>query len=158
MLRRRYQLLIQNKIEKVGVADQIKTLTHANSCNNLLFFEQRKNNTFLWMGKSPQGPSCNFKIENVTTTTELQMIGNCLKFSRAVLSFDKSFDEEPHLQIYKEILTDAFGVPKNHPKSKPFIDHMFCFYWVDNRVWFRHYQVRFSDPALQTGQAGQGPG
>lgn len=71
------------------------------------------------------------------------MIGNCLKYSRAVVSFDKSFDEEPHLQIYKEILTDSFGVPKNHPKSKPFIDHMFCFYWVDNRIWFRHYQVGF---------------
>lgn len=71
------------------------------------------------------------------------MIGNCLKYSRAVVSFDKSFDDEPHLQIYKEILTDSFGVPKNHPKSKPFIDHMFCFYWVDNRIWFRHYQVGF---------------
>jgi ribosome biogenesis protein BRX1 len=89
----------------------------------------------------------------VTTTQELQMIGNCLKYSRAVLSFDKSFDEEPHLQIYKELLTDAFGVPKNHPKSKPFVDHMFCFYWVDNRIWFRHYQVKKCNPALQRNQA-----
>ena len=53
----------------------------------------------------------------------------------------QSFDEEVHLQIYKEILTDTFGVPRSHPKSKPFIDHMFCFYWVDNRIWFRHYQL-----------------
>jgi ribosome biogenesis protein BRX1 len=60
----------------------------------------------------------------------------------------QTFDSEPHLQIYKELLTDAFGVPRNHPKSKPFIDHMFCFYFVDNRIWFRHFQVHPFDHQL----------
>jgi ribosome biogenesis protein BRX1 len=54
----------ENKIEKNEIADQIRSLVNSNSCNNLMFFEQRKNNTYLWMGKSPEGPSCNFKIEN----------------------------------------------------------------------------------------------
>lgn len=137
----------ESKIEKHQVADQIKQMANMNSCSNLLFFEQKKYSTYVWMGKAPEGPSCNFRLENVTTAQDLKMIGNCLKFSRAVLSFDKNFDEEPQLQIYKEILTDAFGVPRNHPKTKPFVDHMFCFYWVDSRIWFRHYQL-FRDTKL----------
>ena len=38
------------------------------------------------------GPSAKFRIENIHTTDELKMSGNCLKGSRAVLSFDGSFD------------------------------------------------------------------
>lgn len=82
-----------------------------------------------------------FLFNIVTTTKELKMIGNCLRYSRAILSFDKKFDSEPYLQVYKEILTDLFNVPQNHPKSKPFVDHVFNFCYANNRIYFRHYQV-----------------
>lgn len=69
------------------------------------------------------------------------MVGNCLKFSRALLSFDASFEGDADKRLYKSLLIDTFGVPKNHPKSKPFMDHVFSFSWADNRIWFRHYQI-----------------
>ena len=36
----------------------------------------------------------------------------------------------------------AFGTPKNHPKSKPFIDRTMGFYVLDGRIWIRNYQVK----------------
>lgn len=34
-----------------------------------------------------------------------------------------------------------FNTPKNHPKSKPFIDHVLSFNLLDGRVWVRAYQI-----------------
>ena len=34
-----------------------------------------------------------------------------------------------------------FNTPKNHPKSKPFIDHVLSFSVFDGRIWFRAYQI-----------------
>jgi hypothetical protein len=72
---------------------------------------------------------------------ELKLTGNHLKGSRPVLSFDAAFDEEPHLQVLKELLTHVFATPRRHHKSKPFFDHVLSFSWADGRVWFRNYQV-----------------
>lgn len=41
----------------------------------------------------------------------------------------------------KELFMQAFGTPRAHPKSKPFVDRIMSFFWVDNRVWFRNYQI-----------------
>merc|ERR1719253_1151019 len=41
----------------------------------------------------------------------------------------------------KSMFTQAFGTPRNHPKSKPFHDHVMCFYYLDRKIWFRHYQI-----------------
>ena len=68
------------------------------------------------------------------------MTGNCLKGSRPLLSFDKSFGSKPQLKLIKELLVHAFGTPRNHPKSKPFYDHIFSFSFSGGRVWFRNYQ------------------
>jgi ribosome biogenesis protein BRX1 len=43
----------------------------------------------------------------------------------------------------KELLTETFGTPNFHPKSKPFYDHVFSFCLADNRIWFRNYQVAY---------------
>ena len=67
------------------------------------------------------------------------------------------FDTEPHWQLVKELFTQAFGTPKYHPKSQPFIgkeflswkiylivffeDHVLNFSIHDNRVWMRNYQI-----------------
>ncbi len=69
------------------------------------------------------------------------MTGNCLKGARPIMSFDKSFDEKPHLKLLKEMILQVFGSPRNHPRSKPFVDHVFSWFVVDSRVWFRNYQV-----------------
>ncbi len=41
----------------------------------------------------------------------------------------------------KEMLCQIFNTPKNHPKSKPFIDHVLSFKLHDDRIWFRAYQI-----------------
>ena len=43
----------------------------------------------------------------VHTLAELKLSGNHLKGSRPVLSFDANFDQQPHLQLLKEMLTQV---------------------------------------------------
>jgi ribosome biogenesis protein BRX1 len=72
---------------------------------------------------------------------ELRLTGNCLKGSRPLLSFDKGFDSEPHLKLLKEMFIQIFNVPRGHPKSQPFHDHVLGFYLAEGKVWVRHYQI-----------------
>ena len=58
-----------------------------------------------------------------------------------MLSFDASFDQQPHLQLIKEMLGQIFGTPARHHKSKPFFDHVLSFSIADGCVWMRNYQV-----------------
>jgi len=97
----------------------------------------------MWLSKSPNGPAFKFSVQNIHTMDELKLTGNCLKFSRPILSFDKNFDDKskPHLQLAKELLSNVFNTPKNHPKSKPFVDHVISFMYYDGRIWFRNYQI-----------------
>lgn len=43
--------------------------------------------------------------------------------------------------LLKELLTNAFNTPRYHPKSKPFIDHIFSFKNLENKIYFRNYQI-----------------
>ena len=54
----------------------------------------------------------------------------------------QAFDEQPHLQLLKELLTQTFATPRRHHKSKPFCDHVLAFGVADSRVWLRNYQAR----------------
>jgi hypothetical protein len=72
---------------------------------------------------------------------ELRLTGNCLKGSRPFLSFDAGFDSTPHLRLLREMFSQVFNVPRGHPKSQPFFDHVLGFYLVDGKIWVRHYQV-----------------
>ena len=94
----------------------------------------------MWIFKSPEGPSFKFQVNSITTLDEPKMIGNCLKYSRPILSFDKSFDDEktPHLGLMKEVLTSVFNTPKLHPKSKPFHDHIETFNNINDTIYFRN--------------------
>ncbi|XP_026193933.1 uncharacterized protein LOC34619054 [Cyclospora cayetanensis] len=78
---------------------------------------------------------------SVETLSELRLSGNCLLHSRPLLVFAAEFDREPQFRVLKELFTQVFGTPRNHPKSKPFFDHVMCFFVADCRIWFRHYQV-----------------
>ena len=79
---------------------------------------------------------------------ELKLTGNCLKASRPLLSFDENFSKEPHYQLLKELFVQIFSTPNHHPKSQPFIDHVFTFSILDNKIWFRNYQILSEDGAL----------
>ena len=53
---------------------------------------------YIWMAKTPGGPSVKFNVTNVHTMSELKLTGNHLKGSRPVVYFDPAFDGAPHLQ------------------------------------------------------------
>uniref|UniRef100_A0A8C2XHI4 Ribosome biogenesis protein BRX1 homolog n=1 Tax=Cyclopterus lumpus TaxID=8103 RepID=A0A8C2XHI4_CYCLU len=119
------------------------------NCNKCLFFEaKKKQDLYMWISNSPHGPSAKFLVQNIHTLAELKMTGNCLKGSRPLLSFDPKFDTEPHFALLKELFTQTFSTPRYHPKSQPFVDHVFTFTIADNRIWFRNYQIMEEDAAL----------
>jgi ribosome biogenesis protein BRX1 len=127
-----------------GAARAVNDIAEMRSCNSVLFLECRKRqDAYLWMGKVGQsaGPSVRFHVTNIHTMDELRLTGNCMKGSRPVLSFDESFARLDHLKILKELFVDVFGTPRGHPKSKPFVDRVMAFYYADNKIWVRNYQI-----------------
>ena len=125
------------KIEKNVAKDELSEICYNHSCKNGLYFEHRKRELVLWMFRTPEGPCAKFQVRTIHTLTEIKLTGNCLKYSRPMLSFDKSFDELPHMKVLKELFQHTFNSPKNHPKTKPFYDHVICFYNVNNNIFFR---------------------
>lgn len=135
------------KFEKRSNFNEINEICELKNCNNVVFFEARKReDLYLWVGRVPSGPSMKFQVLNVHTTQEVRLAGNCLLGSRPILYFDKNFNNVSYLKLIKEVFTQVFGTPRNHPKSKPFHDHIMCFYWLDKKIWFRHYQISPETP------------
>ena len=46
-----------------------------------------------------------------------------------------------HVTSHDYHVIQVFSTPYYHPKSKPFVDHVFHFGLADNHLWFRNYQV-----------------
>ena len=129
------------KIEKEIAREELTEICFNHSCKYSLYFEHRKRELVLWMFKSPDGPCAKFQVRNIHALNEIKLMGNCIKYSRPLLSFDKSFDEEPHLKLLKQMFIQTFGSPRGHPKTKPFYDHVICFFNVNNQIFFRNYQI-----------------
>jgi len=120
----------------------INEIAEMKNCEKCMLFEGRKGkDVYMWASNVARGPSVKFEVENIHTMAELKMTGNCLRASRPLLSFDNVFSTAPHWQIIKELLSQIFGVPNHHPRSQPFIDHVYSFSIVDNKVWFRNFQI-----------------
>ena len=129
------------KIEKDIAKEELSNICYMHNCKYCLYFEHRKRELVLWMFKSPEGPCIKFSVENIRSMDEIKLLGNCIKFSRPLLSFDESFNKEPYLLLIKEIFCQCFNSPKGHPKTKPFYDHQICFYQINNKIFFRCYQI-----------------
>jgi ribosome biogenesis protein BRX1 len=130
------------KIDSKNDKRSVVECAELRGCNNAVFFESRKRqDSYAWFSKTPEGPSVKFHVENIHTMAELKLTGNHLKFSRPSLHFCPKFDDEAHTRLIKEILVHTFATPWKHHAMKPFYDHQMSFYWEDGRVWFRNYQV-----------------
>lgn len=130
------------KFDNKNNITDLNELAELHNCDYVMYFEIRKrDDCYLWLSKTPEGPSAKFLVFNVHTLDELNMTGNCIKGTRALLSFDATFDAHPHWTIVKDLLQNTFGTAKNHRKSKPYYDHIFNFTIADNRIWFRNYQI-----------------
>uniref|UniRef100_A0A336MA96 Ribosome biogenesis protein BRX1 homolog n=1 Tax=Culicoides sonorensis TaxID=179676 RepID=A0A336MA96_CULSO len=137
------------KMERWKTFSVIKEMAEMKHCDKALLFEGRhKRDLYMWLSSIPDGPSVKFLIESLSTMGELRLVGNCLRGSRPLLSFNEEFNKEPFLKVIKELLTQVFGVPNHHPKSQPFIDRVYTFVYLDKRIWFRHYQILSEDGAL----------
>ncbi len=124
-----------SKLDCKNDIQAVNEIAEMKSCNQVLYLETRKHqDLFMYLGRSPNGPSAKFQVVNVHTMDELKLTGNCMLGSRPLLNFDAGFDRAPHLQIFKNLLRDAFGTPLGHPKSKPFNDRIMSFYLVKNNI------------------------
>lgn len=139
----------ESKMERSKTLSLVNEMCEMKHCNHAMLFEgRRKQDLYMWLSNVPKGPSVKFLIENIHTMGELKMTGNCLRGSRPLLSFDQKFETIPHLSLLKELLIQIFGVPNHHPKSQPFVDHVYTFTYLDNRIWFRNYQILSEDGGL----------
>ncbi|KAI0441493.1 ribosome biogenesis protein BRX1 [Xylaria telfairii] len=147
---------IDAKYDQKKKLGELNELAELYNCNNICFFEARKGqDLYLWLSKAPNGPTCKFLVSNIHTMEELAFSGNCLKGSRPILSFDKSFDSEPHLQVIKQLFLQIMGVPPLQKRSKPFIDHVLSFSVADGRIFMRVYQVQETEPSKKDGAEGE---
>lgn len=132
----------ESKLDPRDPVECIDEICTMKNCNKCIFFQNKKRkDLYMWISSVGRGPSFKFLVQNVHTMEELKMTGNCLKGSRPLLSFDPLFDKSPHLVLMKELFIQTFSTPLNHPKSQPFIDHVFTFTLLDDRIWFRNYQI-----------------
>jgi len=139
----------ENRFDSRKHMIEINEICETAGCNNCMYFEKIGNSLYLWVVRAPHGPSLRFQLSNVHTMESLKLTGNCLKGSRPFVLFDSAFDTTPELKLCKELLQQAFGTPLGYAKSKPFIDHIFSFYYVDNKIWFRNYQIVEQDMGKQ---------
>jgi ribosome biogenesis protein BRX1 len=124
-----------NKLDDKSDIQAVNEIAEMKSCNQVMYLETRKHqDLYMYLGKTPQGPSAKFQVVNIHTMDELKLTGNCMIGSRPLLNFDTGFERAPHLQLLKALLSDAFGTPKGHPKSKPFLDRIMSFYLVKNNI------------------------
>jgi ribosome biogenesis protein BRX1 len=127
----------------------VNEMAEAKNCQKVMLFEGRSHkDLFFWMTNVNGGPGIRFEVLNIHTMRELKMTGNCLKGSRPLLSFDEKFNSAPHWKLMKEMFIQTMGVPNQHPKSQPFFDKVFTFSIVDDKVWFRNYQIIEESGAL----------
>ncbi|XP_045585344.1 ribosome biogenesis protein BRX1 homolog [Procambarus clarkii] len=138
----------ESKKERKDDLRVINEIAEMKNCNKCIYFEsKKKKDLYVWVSNIPRGPSVKFLVLNAHTMKELKMTGNCLKGSRPFLSFDPAFDE-PHWAVIKELFVQTLGTPNNHPKSQPFHDHVFTFSILDNKIWFRNYEILGMDGKL----------
>ncbi|KAF9077127.1 Brix domain-containing protein [Rhodocollybia butyracea] len=141
-----------SKLDSKSQLHLLPELADLHNCNNTLYFEARRHeDLYLWAAKMPNGPSIKMHVQNVHTMDELKMTGNCLKGSRGLLSFDKSFEDTEWGKLTKELFTHIFGVPSTARKAKPFVDHILTFSIVDQKIWFRNFQIIEKDPLAPNG-------
>ncbi|CCW66366.1 unnamed protein product [Phytomonas sp. Hart1] len=129
------------------LGDELVELSDLHQCNGVLFVEPHRGDIrYLWIAQAPRGPSIKFQLTNAHTADEIRMAGNCLKYSRPLLHFDHAFEAQPHLRVAKSLLHMAFNTPRYHPLSKPFVDRIMAFFWLDHHIWVRNYQIVPTDP------------
>ena len=94
------------KLDSKSSLHLVNELADLHSCNNTLYFEARRHeDLYLWLTRSPNGPSVKCHVQNIHTMDELKMTGNCLKGSRGLVCFDGGWDGDEQWKLLREMLT-----------------------------------------------------
>jgi ribosome biogenesis protein BRX1 len=95
-----------SKLDTKSSLHLINELSDLHSCNNTLYFEARRHeDLYLWLSRSPNGPSVKCHVQNIHTMDELKMTGNCLRGSRGICLFDGGWEEGEEWMLLKELFT-----------------------------------------------------
>ncbi|KAI3457483.1 hypothetical protein Pfo_014146 [Paulownia fortunei] len=139
----RYRHLMLNLVEFLPHCKKDNKLVELKSCSSCLFFECPNGPSVKFLVNAWRFPNdiCSICVFDVHTMEELKLTGNHLKGSCPILTFSSNFDQNPHWKLFKEMITQKFGTPKGHRKSKPYHDHIFVFSIADDHIWFRNYQI-----------------
>eukprot|EP01006_Ploeotia_vitrea_P009532 TRINITY_DN225_c0_g1_i1.p1 TRINITY_DN225_c0_g1~~TRINITY_DN225_c0_g1_i1.p1 ORF type:complete len:370 (+),score=41.98 TRINITY_DN225_c0_g1_i1:92-1201(+) len=139
---------LDDKKKKVDVVPQLCKLKHCHTC--VLLENRKRKDTYLYLMRLRKPLTVKFYVKHIHTMNQLKMVGNAIKGSRPFLHFDQAFESQQHLRVLKPLIVDIFGTPRRHHFSRPFIDHIFCFFWLDERIWFRNYQIVEKDAGKKT--------
>lgn len=97
---------VDSKLDSKSSLHLLNELSDLHSCSNTLYFEARRHeDLYLWISRSPNGPSVKCHVQNIHTMDELKMTGNCLKGSRGLVAFDGNWEGEEWKTLCKELLT-----------------------------------------------------
>lgn len=146
------------KLDAKNDLSLLNELAELSNASHVAFLESRKHeDLYLWLSDiASNGPSVKFLLSNLHTSAEVSLRGNCLRNTRAILSFDSAFQDESHpeLMVMRAVLAGVFGAPEGHRKTAPYYDHVFSFAWLDGRVWFRNYQIVQGKQASSSSSSG----
>jgi len=131
-----------SKFDKRELLSTLKEIAQLVGCHYCMYFEARKmKDLYMWVANVETGPAIKFLVQQIKPMSDLRLTGNCLLGSRPMLVFDAAFDDAPELKLMRAMLQQVFSIPKGHPRSKPFHDHVINFVIVRGRIVVRHYQV-----------------
>jgi ribosome biogenesis protein BRX1 len=126
--------------------DFIKFMIKKKKYFSFFFFEyiKKKNINYIWMSIFPSNPLMQIEINDFKSLEKLSFLGNCCRWSHPLISFDIFFKKKPHLNIFKKIITAFFSSKNNDKRVEPFLDHIISLCWLNNKIWFRVYQIIYS--------------
>jgi hypothetical protein len=105
---------------------------------------KKKTNGHLWISTFPFDPLIQMEIYDVKSLEKLSFLGNCYRWSLPFISFDKIFKKMPHLNIIRKIISAFFSSKRKDIRAEPFVDHIISLCYLNNKIWFRVYQIDFS--------------
>jgi ribosome biogenesis protein BRX1 len=132
------------------IPNQIKKRCAKAKCENFMYFEIRKTFQYLWIGKSPEGPSAFLHVLDYTPLEKSKHTGNFMIASRTLFSFGEQFDIKPEYNLLKELLVDSLNVPKNYPRTFRYVEKVMSFELINGTIHLRMFQVK-QNPSMKEG-------
>jgi ribosome biogenesis protein BRX1 len=87
----------------------------------------------------------------LSTQPLISSLGDSRSSPLAVLLLHKDLALTPPAFVSYRNHEQMFSVPKTSRRTKPFIDHILTFSLLDDKIWFRNFQIVEKDPMTPNG-------